>query len=453
MNMRKIKYILSCFVLCFCIHKVHAQSTEFNPSAGIIKSPFHHLELRNKGLIVQRDFSVINVNTAANTYTLLNSNTLFPNGDLGGTILDPGGNGPYLQGVAFSAEIIIRPPDFPVYSGGYQLTFDLLDLPDINDSLIIYDSDNPAYIFNGTTTIPPVITIRNPNVRMVFKTDNDTQVGQGFVIRFKPIEGYAEEIMDTYYGGPYFEYSNGLMSISSGINNYFNYKNRGVGSFSHGTYNYSPGYFSFTIGSSNVNYAQQGFAMGSNNYNSGNQSIIGGIESRNTAFNSLTVGQGLVNKSINSTIVGSYNDSTVTNPQFSANSSEPENPVFIVANGLSHNDRSNAFVVRNNGNATFKSFTQLGEQAPSIKMKEISGLMPANNGSNTYAHGLADAKILSIAIAAEVSNQYVPPAYTANAQLEYHYYWAAGSLYILNKNGNSSGLAGVPFKALITYKE
>ena len=79
--------------------------------------------------------------------------------------------------------------------------------------------------------------------------------------------------------------------------------------------------------------------------------------------------------------------------------------------------------------------------------------MPAINAINTYLHGLTDAKILSITITAEVNNQFIPPNYTGNASLEYNYYWTAGSLYILNKNGNSSGIAGVPFKALITYKE
>ena len=443
-------YILSLFIISFL---TKAQSSEITPEGSILKGPFSQLELRNKGFLIQRDFVVANVNTAANTYTFLNSNTLYPDGDLGGTILDPGGNGSYLQGVAFSANLVISPPISATYVGGYQLTFDMLDLPDFDDSLIIYDSDKPAYIFNGTSIVPPVITFRNPYVRISFRTDNDTQVGQGFIIRFKPITGYTEDFMRSYYGGPHFEYSNALMSISSGINYRFYHENKGLGSFNHGAYNYSPGYFSFTIGASNINFSQQGMVMGMYNYNSGNQSIVGGVGSRNTAFNSLTIGNGLVNKLVNSTIVGRYNDSTVINPQFSAISTVPENPIFIIANGNSDNDRSNAFVVRNNGNASFKGYTQLGDQAPVIKMKELSGNMPAINAINTYLHGLTDAKILSITITAEVNNQFIPPNYTGNPSLEYNYYWTAGSLYILNKNGNSSGIAGVPFKALITYKE
>lgn len=86
-------------------------------------------------------------------------------------------------------------------------------------------------------------------------------------------------------------------------------------------------------------------------------------------------------------------------------------------------------------------------------MLEITGNMPAANVNGTYPHGLTDAKILSIVVTAEVNNQFIPANYTGNASLEYNYYWTAGNLYILNKNGNSSGLANMPFKALITYKE
>ncbi len=70
--------------------QVHCQSSELSNGGALLKSPFTQLELRNKGLIVQSDFSIRNVNPNSNIYTLINSNIQTPDGRLGGTIFDPG---------------------------------------------------------------------------------------------------------------------------------------------------------------------------------------------------------------------------------------------------------------------------------------------------------------------------------------------------------------------------
>lgn len=434
--------------------QVHCQSSEFSNGGALLKSPFTQLELRNKGLIVQSDFSIRNVNPNSNIYTLINSNIQTPDGRLGGTILDPGGNGPYLQGVAFSARALISPASLLDGSvGGYQISFDLMDIPDAGDSLIIYDYGQPIHIFNGTTTIPNKIIIRNPNIEIAFRTNNNTQVGQGFILKFIPLDNSFEEIMDVYYGGPLFEYSTNKGSISSGPTSIFNYKNRGNLSFNHGWFNSVSGYNSFTVGNENNTTAQHGFTIGYRNSNFGNTSFVGGLTNENKATNSFTFGEGLQNYSSNTAIFGSYNEVIIFDPDDALHSRIPSNPIFIVGTGSAPLDRRNAFVVRNNSNVDLWGYTKLGQFAPHIKMLEITGNMPAANVNGTYPHGLTDAKILSIVVTAEVNNQFIPANYTGNASLEYNYYWTAGNLYILNKNGNSSGLANMPFKALITYKE
>ncbi|MCP9749062.1 hypothetical protein [Lacihabitans sp. CS3-21] len=433
---------------------VKGQSSELSNGGGLLKSPYSHLELRNKGLLIQRDFSVRSVDPNSIVYTLLNSNTLSLDGNFGGTVLDPGGNGSYLQGVPFSANALIEPAILSSsYIGGYQISFDLMDIPDPGDSLIIYEFGQPIHIFSGTTTIPNKIIIRNPRIEIAFRTNNNTQVGQGFILKFIPIDGYTEEIMDNYYGGPHFEYSTYKGSISSGLTSIFNYKNRGDLSFNHGWFNSVSGYNSFTVGSENKTTSQYGFTIGFRNSNFGNTSFVGGLINENKATNSFTFGEGLQNYSSNTAIFGAYNEVIIFDPDDALYNRIPSNPIFIVGTGSSPLDRRNAFVVRNNSNVDLWGYTKLGQFAPHIKMFEITGNMPAANTNGTYPHGLTDAKILSIAISAEVNNQFIPPNYTGNPSLEFNYYWAAGNLYILNKNLNSSGLAGVPFKALITYKE
>ncbi|MCA0364239.1 MAG: hypothetical protein LCH67_09345 [Bacteroidetes bacterium] len=430
------------------------QSTEYSNGGALLKSPFSHLELRNKGLIVQTDFSALNVNPNSNVYTLINSNNQNLDGNLGGTILDPGGSGPYLQGVAFSASAVIQPNILSGEGlGGYQLSFDLMDIPDPGDSLIIYDYGQPIHVFSGTTSIPNKIIIRNSRIDIAFRTNNNTQVGQGFILKFIPLDASFAEFMDDYYGGPLFEYSTSKGSISSGPTSVFNYKNRGDLSFNHGWFNYVPGYNSFTVGTGNKTSSQHGFTIGYQNTNSGNTSFVGGLLNENKATSSFTFGEGLQNYSSNTAIFGSYNEVIIFDPDDALHSRIPSNPIFIVGTGSAPLDRRNAFVVRNNSNVDLWGYSKLGQFAPHIKMLEITGNMPAANVNGTYPHGLTDAKILSIAVTAEVNNQFIPPNYTGNPSLEYNYYWTAGSLYILNKNGNSSGLAGVPFKALITYKE
>jgi hypothetical protein len=430
------------------------QSSEFSNGGALLKSPFSHLELRNKGLIVQRDYSVLNVNPNANVHTLINSNTLYPDGRLGGTILDPGGNGPYLQGVAFSANAVIQPANLSGEGlGGYVISFDLLDIPDSGDSLIIFDYGQPIHIFSGTTSIPNKIVIKNSNIEIAFRTNNNTHVGQGFILKFVPIDASFEEIMDDYSGGQLFEYSTYKGSISSGPTSIFNYKNRGDLSFNHGWFNYVPGYNSFTVGSGNKTTSQHGFTIGYQNTNRGNTAFVGGVLNENKAYNSFTFGEGLQNYSSTTAIFGAYNEVIILDPDNAPHSRISSNPIFIVATGSGPLNRRNAFVVRNNSNVDLWGYTKLGQLAPHIKMFEITGNMPAANVNGNYPHGLTDAKILSITVSAEVNSQFIPPNYTGNPSLEYNYYWTAGNLYILNKNGNSSGLAGVPFKALITYKE
>lgn len=149
---------------------------------------------------------------------------------------------------------------------------------------------------------------------------------------------------------------------------------------------------------------------------------------------------------ISSTVVGSEKNIGL---EITASGAIAENTGLKVTAGGTSISRAAIF----NGKIENNGFTRLGTAAPFIQQKEIIGTMPAANVSQSFPHALTDANIMSVSILVNVSGQFIPPNYTGTATLEYNYYIAAGNIIILNKNGNSAALAGVPFKALITYKE
>ena len=324
-----------------------------------------------------------------------------------------------------------------------------------------------------------------------FKTNTDANVGQGFEIKYEAILedlssndvkgaiGDNSLIFDTKKGSLnagklYIQEKNGEYSIGLGYharstgNNSISIGHRCLASNHNsvaiGYENRSLGQYSFSFGIFNNASGTQSMGLGNANYSNGFNSVSIGYSNQSLAYGSIALGNHLVSKSYTGIALGNNNNRS-DNPNPNIHSSIDR--IFQLGNGNSSIE-SNALTILRNGNAGFGNsaialspdsrlvidgFTRLGIDAPKIKMKEISGNMPALNANNSYPHGLTDSKILSITISAEVNNQFIPPNYAGNPSLEYNYYWTAGSLYILNKNGNSAGLAGVPFKALITYKE
>ncbi|MGL4630671.1 MAG: hypothetical protein ACRCVT_05630 [Leadbetterella sp.] len=112
--------------------------------------------------------------------------------------------------------------------------------------------------------------------------------------------------------------------------------------------------------------------------------------------------------------------------------------------------------LQGNGNVGVTGFTKLGNDAsaPSIKMKKFTGTTSATQGGTiTIAHGVTDAKILSVRIMVNYnSNASVPDGFNKDNGFECNTYISAGSIYIENKTGNSGSILSKPFTALIVYE-
>jgi hypothetical protein len=110
-----------------------------------------------------------------------------------------------------------------------------------------------------------------------------------------------------------------------------------------------------------------------------------------------------------------------------------------------------------------KGYTYLGNDAPKIKMKELSGTTSANIGGLTnIAHGISNAdKILAIDITvnayAPSGRNFVPPSFTYDvgnqAGHEFNYHYDDGFISVRNIPDNSTNILSKPIKILVTYKE
>lgn len=104
-----------------------------------------------------------------------------------------------------------------------------------------------------------------------------------------------------------------------------------------------------------------------------------------------------------------------------------------------------------------RGFTQLGDYAPAIKMKKLTGTTSAiQSGQVSIALGVPTSKVLGVQVLVEYAEgNFIPPNYSANTGYLYDYYLKGSnhSIVVWNKSGNSSFILSKPVKVLITYEE
>ncbi|MCP9763552.1 hypothetical protein [Lacihabitans soyangensis] len=418
------------------------------------------LKVFGKGFLIEEKLNLVNVNPNSNVLNLV-CPTSTTTSDSAGIVKDPNGNNPYLPGSALNCALTI-------HAGGdgspILFTFNSIDLG-TGDTVFISGSTQ-TFMFTGNQIPPPFYLTPNftpagYRFYINFKTNTDMSAGQGFEIKYQKI---IESSANINYGsgGKVFSYDAKSNNLRIGKINPSSTIFKDV--FEFGNNNEVGESFNTTVIGNENSSKSLNYIFGNNNVLSGYYNVAIGHQNNIARTNAMVFGNNLVSKSGSSLTLGFFNEMS-DNPQTFESSSDR---LFQLGNGNSNTTRSNALTILRNGNVglgntsqtlspdsrlVIDGFTRLGTDAPKIKMKEISGKMPAANANGNYPHGLTDTQILSIVVSAEVNNQFIPPNYTGNPSLEYNYYWATGNLYILNKNLNSSGLADVPFKAFITYKE
>jgi hypothetical protein len=113
------------------------------------------------------------------------------------------------------------------------------------------------------------------------------------------------------------------------------------------------------------------------------------------------------------------------------------------------------------GNMQINAFTRMGtqgESSPAIKVKKLTGVSQANQGTvATISHGLNAAKILFVSVLLDLNAipgaQKIPPNYFSPGGYEYNFEVRSNSIWVLNRSGNSANILSKPLEILIIYEE
>ncbi|HEY0742524.1 MAG TPA: hypothetical protein VGD40_13710 [Chryseosolibacter sp.] len=107
------------------------------------------------------------------------------------------------------------------------------------------------------------------------------------------------------------------------------------------------------------------------------------------------------------------------------------------------------------GNLEVDGFTKSGSDAPSIKMKKLTGTTAAAEGNEVLiAHGLTVSKIISVSVIVEATATFhIHEAYTNNVEYQFNWYLTDTQIRIWNTAGNSGNILSKPVKILITYEQ
>lgn len=136
---------------------------------------------------------------------------------------------------------------------------------------------------------------------------------------------------------------------------------------------------STAMGSGTIAGAQMSTAMGSGTFAAGQVSTAMGYLSQARGFYSTSMGEFTLAKGYASTVVGMFNDPVILTDE---NSVSATTPLFIIGNGVNNTTRSNAMVVRKDGN------TGIGVSNPSFRLDIADRIRLRSGGTNATSPGL-----------------------------------------------------------------
>ncbi|MGG9971839.1 tail fiber domain-containing protein [Ferruginibacter sp. SUN002] len=235
--------------------------------------------------------------------------------DSAGYIYDSGGP----VGGYGNSENITMGINFPPGSQLCRIQVISLTTEALLDTLRIYNSTK-SYTFSGNVSNQSVFFGFSYDPILVQFGSNPSSTLSGFQIRFDHYFVNSTTTTNLTATNTGFYYIPEKVAIRGGVqaNDYWNKDSVGLNSFSFGNGN-----------KANGNY---GFAGGLNTYAEGTGTSAFGIE---------TIARGFA-----STSIGMYNDPVLSSGETFTNSTSP---LFIVGNGGSNSNRSNALLIRRNG--------------------------------------------------------------------------------------------------------
>ncbi len=184
---------------------------------------------------------------------------------------------------------------------------------------------------------------------------NPSSTLAGFQIRFDHYFLNSTSVTNLSSTNTGFYYIPEKIAVRGGFQtyNYWDKSNVGVNSFSYGYGNKVNGDYAFASGLNTIAEGIGAVATGVENNAVGNFSSVTGLRSSALGQLSFASGIGSIAKGYASTVIGTFNDTILTVNETVPSSSTP---LLIVGNGNDNFIRSNAFVVRKNGNVTIANY-------------------------------------------------------------------------------------------------
>ncbi|MDT4860587.1 hypothetical protein FQZ97_951580 [compost metagenome] len=137
--------------------------------------------------------------------------------------------------------------------------------------------------------------------------------------------------------------------------------------------------------------------------------------------------------------------------EYNINAGGSPQPTKIQA--MSGGVATDAIVITLAGRITHPQFTQLGDVAPAIKMKKVTGTSPsAVNGSSNAAHGLTVAKIIGVQPLIDATTSKFGPGTTTPTR-EYRVDVIGANIVMTFGPSTSNTLFSLPVTYLVTYEE
>lgn len=151
------------------------------------------------------------------------------------------------------------------------------------------------------------------------------------------------------------------------------------------------------------------------------------------------------------------NQATPARVGYVGKASSGNNDVYLVAEqGEVRIQRTGLAILTSNATgAVLNGYTKLGDTAPAIKQKKLTGTTPASENSTlTIAHGLTSTKIIGVqCIVHSASGSGILPGFTKTAEFQYDVGYDGTNVSIYLSATNSGSILSKAVTVLITYEE
>jgi hypothetical protein len=366
--------------------------------------------------------------TAGQTYTMNNTGVTqnIATTDSVFRVYDPGGTGNYnnnMQGNIFLGNNISPQVGYKVHSVAADFGIAVGDTLWISSYPFPNCRNNYAYQFTNTTINPADFIIGKSIYYLIFRSNADGINNKGFnFILTRLFNSEPNKQIQTAGPSLYFNTSNASFSagsnarakgagslalmngnatgsgsiaignaaeasgqLATSIGAGYYYTNYATGDYSTaiGIENNANTLYSVALGVANDVIGDRSTAIGQANHANALYSTAIGVSNDANGDKSTALGYNNIAESYGSTVVGIYNDNSIaSNP----NVWVINEPVFIVGNGSDNSNRSNALVIRKNGNVG------IGTNAPTHPLNFDNALGDKialyGNTANTYGFGI-----------------------------------------------------------------